>query len=569
MKTYNNLLPYQKPKFVENLRQMVQSNADVYGDKDFYVYKQNGETVTVSYTEFNNMVRAFGTGLYKMGLAGKHIAITGDTHPCWTAAFIAILSTGGVAVPLDRDLEAGEAASFMKIAECSAVVYTSALNKKIEGMKDSLDFLECLIPVDSETEGYRFSSFEKIAAAGQAALDGGEDFFDTNEIDMEKMSILLFTSGTTGTSKGVMLSHGNIVCCINACCNATQYCKDDTFVSVLPIHHTYELAAGQLALSNQGASMFISEGLRYVTRNFKEFKPTSLVLVPLFLETVHKKIWDEIKRKGIEKKVRAGMVFSDSMLKMGVDLRPKLFGEITQAFGGNLRSIVCGGAPIDPQILRDFYSFGITVHQGYGITECSPLVAVNRPGQIKFDSVGQPVDNCEVKIVPLEDGEGKANEGEILVRGGNVMLGYYKNEEATRAAFTSDGWYRTGDVGKMDKNGYITITGRLKNIIIASNGKNVFPEEIEEHLMKIDAVKECVVVGREESGNVTITAIIVPNLDVLGENSSDTAISFVLKEAIAQINRTLPPYKHINKFEIRHEDFERTLSKKIKRFLVK
>lgn len=568
MKTFNNLLPYQEPKYVEDLRHLAKTNAEVYGDKDLYVYKKNGETISVSYNDFYKTVRAFGTGLNKVGLAGKNIAITGDTHPNWTAAFIAVISAGGVAVPLDRELDPAEAAEFMKIAECSAVIYTGSLNKKLEDMKDSLSFLEHLIPISPE-EGDEKLSFDKIAEIGQAALDEGDEWFDTKELDMEKMSILLFTSGTTGTSKGVMLSHANLICCVNASCNATQYCKDDTFVSVLPIHHTYELAAGQLALSNQGASMFISEGLRYVTRNFKEYKPTALVLVPLFLETVHKKIWDEIKRKGMEKKVRAAMVFSDSMLRMGVDLRPKLFAEVTAAFGGNLRSIVCGGAPIDPQILRDFYSFGITVHQGYGITECSPLVAVNRPGKIKFDAVGQPVDNCEVKIVPLDDGEGKGNEGEILVRGGNVMLGYYKNEEATRAAFTSDGWYRTGDVGKMDKNGYITITGRIKNIIIASNGKNVFPEEIEEHLMKIDAIKECVVVGREESGNVTITAVIVPNLEVLGENSSDTAISFVLKEAIAQINRTLPSYKHINKFEIRHEDFERTLSKKIKRFLVK
>ncbi len=566
MKTFNNLSPYQKPKLVENLRQLAQSNADTYGDKDFYVYKQNGENISVSYNDFNKTVRAFGTGLYKMGLAGKTIAISGDTHPHWTAAFIAIISAGGVAVPLDRDLDAKEAAGFLKIAECSAVIYTASLNKKFKSIAEELP-LEYYIPISPEEDDA--ISFDKIVEIGQTALDEGEDFFDTVEPDMEKMSILLFTSGTTGTSKGVMLSHGNIICCINASCNATQYCKDDKFVSVLPIHHTYELAAGQLALSNQGASMFICEGLRYATRNFKEYKPTALVLVPLFLETVHKRIWDEIKRKGMEKKVRAGMAFSDSMLKMGIDLRPKLFSEVTAAFGGELRSIVCGGAPIDPQIIRDFYSLGITVHQGYGITECSPLVAVNRPGNIKFDSVGQPVDNCEVKIVPLEDGEGKGNEGEILVRGGNVMLGYYKNEEATRAAFTSDGWYRTGDVGKMNKQGHITITGRLKNIIIASNGKNVFPEELEEHLMKIDAVKECVVVGREESGNVTITAVIVPNLDVLGESSSDTAISFVLKEAIAQINRTLPPYKHINKFEIRHEDFERTLSKKIKRFLVK
>lgn len=567
MKTYNNLFPYQKPRHIEDFRDMVRGNAEAYGDKALYVYKYNGENVEVSYNEFYKRVRAFATALKARGLAGKTIAVTGDTHPNWIAAFLGAVCAGGVAVPLDRDLDADQAADFMKIAECSAVVYTPALNDKIEGVADKLSFLDYLIPVESQNESHKIVGFDKLLEEGNVLLDSGDDFFDTIEYDMNKMSVLLFTSGTTGTSKGVMLSHANMICSINAATASTQYTVNDTFVSVLPVHHTYELSTGQFGASVQGATTYISEGLRYVTKNFKEFKPTGLVLVPLFLETVHKKIWDEIRRKGLEKKVRGGMAFSDSMLRMGVDLRPKLFSEVTAAFGGNLRSIVVGGAPIDPKIVRDFYSLGITVIQGYGITECSPLIAVNRPDKVKFDAVGQVVQDCEVKLAPLE--EGNAKEGEILVRGGNVMLGYYKNEEATRAAFTSDGWFKTGDVGTIDREGFIRITGRIKNIIIASNGKNVFPEEIEEHLLKIPAVKECVVVGREESGNVTITAIIVPNLDVLGESSSDTAISFVLKEAITQINKTLPPYKHINKFEIRHEDFERTLSKKIKRFLVK
>jgi len=346
-----------------------------------------------------------------------------------------------------------------------------------------------------------------------------------------------------------------------------QYDKDDVLVSVLPIHHTYELSTTQISGSNIGATIVICEGVRYATRYFKEYKPTAVILVPLFLETIHKKIWAEIKKKGIEKKVRTGIAVSDALLKTGVDIRAKLFSDVTAVFGGNLKSIVAGGAPLDPQIVRDFYSFGITVLQGYGITECSPLVSVNRPGKVSFNSVGQPVEGVEVKIDKLPDSVG--DEGEILVKGENVMMGYYNNEEATAEVLTEDGWFRTGDIGTVDKKGYIYITGRLKNVIIASNGKNIYPEELEDYLYRISSIKECVVIGRDSEEGVCITAVIVPDYEVLGEGTTDTAVSFILKEAIAQINRSLPSYKHIARFEIRKEPFERTLSKKIKRFLVK
>lgn len=570
MKTYSNLKPIPTPKFVENLRQMVESNAEAYGDNVLYNYKENGpasELVQMTYNQFSDRLHAFATGLFEYGLAGKNVAVIGDTHPDWTISYISVFTSGGVIIPLDHDLAIDEAVNFMKIAECSAIVYTSAMNKAIEGAVDKMDFLEYIIPVNSEFEHEKVLPFAKIVEAGRAALDAGDTRYADHEIDMEKTSAILFTSGTTGTSKGVMLSNKNLAAAVNACCRATCYGPDDVFVSVLPIHHTFEFTTEQLALTNQGAQMYVCDGLRYVTRNFKDYKPTSLVLVPLYLETIHKKIWEEIRKNGLEKKVRAGMAVSNQLLKLGRDYRAKFFGDVLKVFGGNLKSIVVGGAPIDPQILRDFYSFGITVVQGYGITECSPLVSVNRPDAIKWDSVGQAVDGVEVKIVALEDGSSK--EGEILVRGDNVMNGYYKNEEATRSVFTEDGWFRTGDVGTIDRHGYITITGRIKNIIIASNGKNVYPEELEEQLLKIPAVKECVVVGREEAGNVVITAVIVPDYEVLGENTTDAAASMILKESIAQINRTLPAYKHINKFDIRHEEFEKTLTKKIKRFLVK
>jgi len=386
---------------------------------------------------------------------------------------------------------------------------------------------------------------------------------------MDEMCALLFTSGTTGTSKGVMLSHRNLYTAANACCQCTRYDSKDSIVSVLPIHHTFELTTMHIAASNLGISTYINESIRYATRNFKEYKPTLLVLVPLFLETIHKKIWETIRKKGIEKKVRTAMKVSDGLLKAGIDMRSKFFSDITDVFGGRLKSIVVGGAPLDPQIVRDFYSFGITVLQGYGITECSPLVSVNIPGKVSFESVGQVVTDCEVKIEHMEGCP--EDEGEILVRGGNVMLGYYENPEATAEVFTEDGWFRTGDIGRIDKKGYITITGRKKNVIIASNGKNVFPEELEERLAKIPEVKESVVIARTDknTGDTIITALILPNTEVVGENYCHDDVCEIMKEGITKINKSLPSYKHINKFEIRTEEFEKTPSKKIKRFLLK
>lgn len=568
MKTYNNLKPAPAPDEVFSFKQMIEKNSNLYTDKVQYIYKDKGEMCEKTYGQFAADVMHFSTMLYETGLAGKRIAIIGDTHPAWLTAFFSTIITGGVAVPLDRELDADQMCEFVKIAECSAIVYTAALNDKVQGSADKLSFLDYFIPVlPSEFDNGKVISFDQMIARGESLVLDGDLRYEEQETELDRIAAILFTSGTTGTSKGVMLSYNNFVTCVNACCRSMQYSCDDVFVSVLPIHHTYELTTLHLGGANLGATIAICEGVRYATRYFKEYKPTAVVLVPLFLETIHKKIWAEIKKKGMEKKVRAGMAVSDALLKTGVDIRGKLFSDVTAVFGGNLKSIVAGGAPLDPQIVKDFYSFGITVLQGYGITECSPLVSVNRPGKVVFNSVGQPVEGVEVKIDKLPDSVG--DEGEILVKGGNVMLGYYNNDEATADVITEDGWFRTGDIGTVDKKGYIYITGRLKNVIIASNGKNIYPEELEDHLYKIPSIKECVVIGRDTDEGVCITAVIVPDYEVLGEGTTDTAVSFILKEAIAQINRTLPSYKHIAHFEIRKEPFERTLSKKIKRFLVK
>lgn len=566
MRTYNNIHQAEKPKSFTDIRDLFRSSAQVFGDKVQYFYRDDALVREFTYNDFWSTMREFGTALFDRGLSNAHVAVVGDTHPYWVTTFTSVISTGGVIVPLDHELDIDEMINFMRRAECTAVVYTGSMNGRLTSRMNDLPFIKYFIPISPPGEdfsGGRVMSYEDFLTEGRAKLETGDTRFEDHEISMDEMCAILFTSGTTGSSKGVMLSHRNLTAAADAACRATRFDRNSRFVSVLPIHHTYELTCAHLAHGNLGCTSYINESLRYATRNFKEFKPNSLILVPLFLETIHRKIWDEIRKKKMEKKVRSAMAIALTLLKTGVDVREKMFSEITAAFGGKLKYIIVGGAPIDPQIIKDFYAFGITICQGYGITECSPLVAVNRPGAVKFDSVGQVVDNCEVRIDPV-DGCSQG-EGEIVVRGQNVMLGYYRDADATRRAFTEDGWFRTGDIGTVDRHGYITITGRKKNVIIASNGKNVFPEELEERLARLPEVRESVVLSREGENGVTIVAIIVPEI---AEDGDYSALSERIKEGIAKINRSLPSYKHIGKFEIRSEEFEKTPSKKIKRFLL-
>ena len=571
MRTYNNLHAAPPKKFTD-IRDLFRSSAEVFGDKPRYSYRVKGEIVDYSYRQFWEDTEALATYIMNSSLNGKRIAIIGDTHPMWVVSFVALISCGCVAVPLDKELEMDQVIEFMRIAECEAVIYTECYNNKLVAHADELSFIRKFIAIHPDTEDTscgRVRSMEHCLNSGRKRLADGDSSFIDFVIPMDDMCTLLFTSGTTGTSKGVMLSHRNLYTSANACVQCTRYDSKDSIVSVLPIHHTFELTTMHLAASNLGISTFINESIKYATKNFKDYKPTLLVLVPLFLETIHKKIWETIRKKGMENKVRTAMKVSDALLKTGVDMRSKFFSEITSVFGGRLKSIVVGGAPLDPQIVRDFYSFGITVLQGYGITECSPLVSVNVPGRVSFESVGQVVTDCSVKIEQIEGCD--EGEGEILVKGGNVMLGYYNNPEATDEVFTSDGWFRTGDIGRLDKKGYLTITGRKKNVIIASNGKNVFPEELEERLGKIPEIKESVVLGRTDknTGDIVMTALIFPDKEVVGENFTHDDVCGKIKDAITEINKALPSYKHITKFEIRMEEFEKTPSKKIKRFLLK
>ena len=565
------------PREIKDLRDMVLTSAAFFGEKDLYVYKEDKQEVHFSYNRLRDEVENFGTALDTLGIRGEHVALISHTSAKFTVAYLGTVNSTGVIVPIDREVSPEEIVNFINRAECKAVVYEESLNGVLTKMAGKMPEVRFFIPmkggddVDSTLPANpQVMPWDDMQKLGKQALDAHNNNYYLGTLDQERLCAILFTSGTTGTAKGVMLCMKNLVAAADASCRAVPYDSKTRLVSVLPQHHTFEMTCMHLAVINLGCSVFINDSLKYVQRNIQNYKPTALVLVPMFLETFYKKIWDNIKKKGMEKKVRSAMKTSDFLLKLGIDLRKKFFAEILDAFGGSVQSIICGGAPISPQILRDLYSWGIVVFEGYGITECAPLVAVNPNGAPKFGSVGKPVNRCRVRI----DKDPTDDYGEIVVKGDNVMLGYYKDETATKKAFTHDMknfennfWFKTGDVGYIDNDGYIFITGRKKNVIILSNGKNVFPEELEEHLSHCDLISESIVLGRKsESGETVITALIHPNYDKF-DGKSDEEIESTLREAVNEINRSLPSFKHMTDIEIHKEEFEKTTTKKIKRFV--
>jgi len=567
MKFVNTLVQESKPKVVDNLYHMVTSGAELFGDKPLYLYDRNGTENKFTYGDLLDHVNGIGTALSSLELFGKTIAIVGDTCPEYIATYLAVTNGNGVIVPLPKELQIENFADFVKISGAEAIFFTKVMNKPISENLHLFPDVRYFIPIepdDNAPGGDNTVNYYDLLETGRTMLSEGCTILTEHCIDMEKMCAILFTSGTTGTSKGVMLNQKNLTCAANSACQSMQYDSRNTFISFLPPYHTYEMSIGQFAIMNLGATIKINSSLKRTISDMNSFKPNALMLVPLFVETMHKKIWDEIDKRGMRKTVKALMKLSDGLLAVGIDQRKKFFGKITSAFGGNLQSIVCGGAAVNPEIIKDFHSFGILILEGYGITECSPLVAVNRPDGVRLRSVGTPVEGCTVKIDVGSDG----NTGEILVKGDNVMLGYFNNPEATAEVFTEDGYFRTGDIGYMDDDGYIYITGRKKNVIILSNGKNVFPEELEEYIYKIPSVLEAVVIGRnDENGVPRITAVCVPDMTKF-DGASEEEIEAKIKADINDLNKKLPTFKQIAVTEIRMTEFEKTPSRKIKRFKV-
>lgn len=556
-------------------RQITLANMQKRPENTAYRYQNKAkEIIDVTFADFHYTTEKLIAALKKRGLAGKRIAIIGETCPEWIETFFAVISSGSVAIPFDKELLFTEIKGFMDISKADAIFFSPKYAKNYTALKESgaLDNVECIIPANlSEMEGIedeRIVPFYDLVASADAETIMPSDIMRAKP--RGEMCVMLFTSGTTGSSKCVMLSERNIMACANAACESTDFYDHDVLLSVLPLHHTYELAIN-VAIMMYGATVCINDNLKNVLKNLKLFKPTGLVLVPLFLTTFNKKIWDEVKKKGMEKKLKLGMTASNALRMVGVDMRDKLFSEILAAFGGNLKKIICGGAAMEASLMKTFDTLGVTVCEGYGITECSPLIAVNPYYKRKVGSVGPAVPCCEVRIDGESTDEKGRVVGEIIVKGENVMIGYYDNEEANHDVFTDDGWFRTGDLGYMDSEGYIYITGRKKSVIVLNNGKNVFPEEIEEYLSKIEVIKECVVVGRDkgDGSEIMLTAVVFPDFDAYPDGEPIDNIADDIKKQILDMNRQLPSFKQIRNIDIRKTEFEKTTTRKIKRFLVK
>lgn len=547
-----------------------------HGNKTLFRYYEGKDIQSMTYATFGTQVREAAAAFTAMGLCGEKIVVIGETSPQWVCTYLGALAAGCVIVPMDKELDTEEIRRFIAMVDARAIVYSKSFNEKfIKSISDGDTGIRYFIPI---TPAYDSSFDNKVIAFDQLLTCGRErverDGYHYPIVrNREKLTEMLFTSGTTGTSKCVMLCQKNIFAAVNAAVETVCFSADDVVVSVLPIHHTYELMC-VLAEMVYGIEICINDSLRHVMKNFQLFKPTGLVLVPLFINTMYAKIWSEAQKSKKETILKAGLATSKTLMAVGIDARRKIFKSVLDAFGGRLDHIICGGAKLNPDLIAAFEDFGISIFEGCGITECSPLTCVTPYFARKYGSVGPAVPCCRVRI-DEKTGSGENEEGyvegEIQIKGDNVMLGYYNNPEANEAAFTTDGWYRTGDIGYMDGDGYVYITGRMKSVIVLENGKNVFPEEIEEYLGKIDTICESVVVGRKapDSDAIILTAVVFPAYDKFPTGASEELIRESIRNSINAMNRRLPGFKQVKAVEYRQTEFEKTTSKKIKRHLVK
>lgn len=547
---------HEKVNF-NNIRECIEWAGEHYAERYAYSFRETprSEITRVSFPQLRDDVRALGSELLAMGAAGKHCALIARSSYLWAVTYFATLSIGAVLIPLDRDWTAEDLAETAAKADAELLICDSDLTEKAELVAKRLGGVAPIYVGAHD-------GVEALVERGRARFRENSAPYYEAPIDPNALALLVFTSGTTGKGKGVMLSQTNV---ISDMTDVVQYVDFGIkTVGVLPPHHTYGSSVMFLGHLIIGSEIYISSGLRYVQRELKEQKPEHLVLVPLYLETFYRRIMANIKEQGKEHLIAFMIRLSNALLKLHIDVRKKLFAKVREAFGGELKMAISGGAPINPEILHFFNAMGIGTLNGYGITECAPIIAVNRSLNIVEGSVGTVLDIDDVKIdEPNEDGE-----GEILVKGPNVMLGYYKDEEATREAFDEEGYFRTGDYGKLTDGRILFITGRKKNLIILSNGKNVYPEEIENELVAVPGVIDVVVYeGQSKRGSAynTIVAEIFPDKEYVEKNGISDLRAH-LQKYVDAYNRTAVPYKKIGALKVRGEEFPKNTMRKILRF---
>lgn len=557
--------PLYETTVFEDFRIMSENVAKKYPDRIAFSFKNDPhdkETVKRTYLQTRDYIRDMGTKLISMGCRDKHAALIGESSYQWVCTYFSLMSIGAVVVPIDKDLPADEIAGILNTAECEFVFYSNHIESKISSIRDKVPNIKTYICLRKPGMEGALELSDIVKEGGELYKNGDNSYYDY-KIDTERLATIVFTSGTTGKGKGVMLSQKNIVSDMTQ--GMYNFAITPKTMNVLPPHHTFGSTVNFVGHYAQGSEVYISSGLKYIAEEMKEQKPTHLILVPLFVETLYKKIWQTAEKKGQADTLRKMMRISNALRKVGIDLRRVFFKSVLDSFGGKLNMIICGGANLNQDIIDTFDSIGITILNGYGITECAPLISCNRNKYQKKGSVGIPIIGEQVKIKdPNENGE-----GEICVKGPNVMLGYYKDPEATKAAFDEEGFFRTGDYGKLDDEGWIYITGRVKNLIILSNGKNVYPEEIETEISRVYGVSECVVYAGESRSNrkEVIVAEIFPDFDALKARGIENVQEY-FDEEIKKVNSRMVSYKAVKMVKIRNEEFKKNTSRKILRFAI-
>ena len=542
-----------------------------YANNIAYKYKKNPEEKPVKYVEkkYSQVVKdvkALATALLDMGFKGKRVALIGENRYEWVISYLAVTCGGMVIAPLDKALPDKEITSLIKRSEVDAVIYEKKHQELFEKLKaDSEINLNTLICINEEDDtDSETISFESLLEKGRKLIKEKSKLYDEITIDANSMSIMLFTSGTTSAAKIVMLSQDNILTNLYAYQTHFKINQDDTLLSFLPIHHTFECSITILYGFYSGATIAFCDGLRYIQANLKEYEVSIFVAVPLVLETMYKKIMKAIADQGKTKLINTMTKISNGLLKVHIDIRKIVFKQIIDNFGGKLRMVLYGAASLDKDTIIGLNNFGINSIQGYGLTETSPVLTAEAENKHKPGSIGYPLDNVEIKI----DNPDKEGVGEILAKGPNIMLGYYKDEKKTKEAF-KDGWFRTGDYGYIDDEGFIFITGRKNDIIVLRNGKNVYPQELEFLISKLTYVAECMVFARNESNTDTaIVAKIVYNKEVMEKDYPDTKkedYEKIIWKDVKEINKTLPTFKHIKKVIVTDEPMIKTTTQKVKR----
>jgi len=568
--------PYEDMTHYKTVKEFFLNSAEKYPDEDCILEKPDHKTSykITTYKEFKEDVFGLGTALVNvLNLKNKRVIIIGETQYGWYVSYMAMLCGVGIAVPTDRELPLNELENIVKRSKASAIIYSPKKAEDIKKIKENIPEVEYFIEMKSENKlEDKDVGLQYLIDLGKSIIKSGDNSFEKIQIDPEEFKILFFTSGTTSNAKGVMLNNRNLAENINAVSAYVKLYPIDMLFSVLPLHHCYESTIGFLLPMATGASVAICEGLRYIVPNLQEAHPTAILTVPLLVESLYKKINEKIVKSKKDKIVNTMISVTNALKGAGIDIKKKVFKEIYDNLGGRLRIIVSAAAPIDKKVGNWLDDIGITFLQGYGLTETAPIAALTPEYKPCIGSAGKAIVQADIKIKdPNENGE-----GEILIKSPTLMLGYYEDEEETKKVIDEEGYFNAGDIGYIDEDGYIFITGRSKNVIVTQNGKNIYPEEIEMLLDKVDEIKESMVYGKKPDANskkeekeLIITTRVIPDYDKIKElhgELSEKEIYDVIWKNIKEVNKKLTSYKAIKALEIKEGEFEKTSTMKIKRY---